>query len=109
MHPVIQSAINAAKQGDKSQAVEYIKQVLTANPKDVDAWLVLAAVVDEPERKRQCLNRVLSLDPTNRVARESLLEMDHAAMKGMPPFTPEPASISTPKPLATPSRSTYYS
>lgn len=109
MHAVVQSAINAAKQGDKIQAVEYIKQVLTANPKDVDAWLVLAAVVDEPERKRQCLNRVLSLDPTNRVARESLLEMDRAAMKGMPPFTLEPASISTPKPLATPSRSTHYS
>jgi len=105
MHQFVQSAIDAANQGDKNKAMNFIKEVLASNPNDVDAWLVLAAVVDEPQRKRQCLNRVLSLDPTNKLAREELLEMDRASMGGTPPFTPEPvadarqgAPASEPKP-----------
>jgi len=89
MHQFVQSAIDAANQGDKSKAMSFLKEVLAANPKDADAWLVLAAIVDDPERKRQCLNRVLSLDPTNKLAREELLEMDRAAMGSTPPFTTE--------------------
>lgn len=84
MHPLVQSAIEAANQGDKPKAIELVKQVLTANPNDVDAWLVLAAVMDDPQRKRQCLNRVLSLDPTNKIARDELLEMDRIDMGAVP-------------------------
>ncbi len=89
MHQFVQSAIEAANQGDKNKAMSFLKEVLSANPNDVDAWLVLAAVVDEPKRKRQCLNRVLALDPVNKLAREELLEMDRAEMGGTPPFVPE--------------------
>jgi lipopolysaccharide export LptBFGC system permease protein LptF len=105
MHQFVQSAIDAAKQGDNNKAMAFIKQVLNANPNDVDAWLVLAAIVDDPQRKRQCLKRVLTLDPVNMVAREELLDMDRAEMGGgMLPFTPdapgqtqyEPAPVSTP-------------
>ena len=86
MHQFVQSAIEAAKQGDNDKALAFLKQVLNANPKDIDAWLVLAAVLDDPQRKRQCLNRVLKLDPVNKIAREELMEMDHAEMGGTSPF-----------------------
>lgn len=89
MNQFVQSAIEAAKQGDNNKALAFLKQVLNANPNDVDAWLVLAAVVDDPQRKRQCLNRVLKLDPVNQVAREELMEMDRAEMDSMPPFIPD--------------------
>ncbi|RPI96028.1 MAG: hypothetical protein EHM40_02055 [Chloroflexi bacterium] len=78
--------------------MELLKQALTANPDDVDAWLVVAAVVDQPERKRQCLNRVLSLDPVNQIARDELLEMDRAAMGGTPPSAPRPVADNRPDP-----------
>jgi hypothetical protein len=90
MQPLVQSAIDAANRGENDKALELCKQALAANPNDVDAWLVVAAVVEQPERKRQCLNRVLSLDPTNQIARDELLDMDRAAMGGAPLFTPEP-------------------
>lgn len=90
MQPLVQSAIDAANRGENNKAMEFLKQALAANPNDVDAWLVVAAVVEQPERKRQCLNRVLALDPTNQIARDELLEMDRAAMGGAPPFVPEP-------------------
>ncbi|HSA99032.1 MAG TPA: hypothetical protein VLE49_00165 [Anaerolineales bacterium] len=90
MQPLVQSAIDAANRGENNTALEFCKQALAADPNDVDAWLVVAAVVEQPERKRQCLNRVLSLDPTNQIARDELLDMDRAAMGGAPPFAPEP-------------------
>src|SRR5512142_13171 len=82
MQPLVQSAIDAANRGDNNKALELCKQALSANPNDVDAWLVIAAVVEQPERKRQCLNRVLSIDPRNQIARDELLDMDRAAMGG---------------------------
>ncbi len=114
MHQLVQSAIEAAKHGDKNKAIGFLKQVLNANPNDVDAWLVLAAVMDDPERKRQCLNRVLTLDPVNMMARDELLEMDRAAMGGAAPFKPEPLdqtqgrSAPVSKPVPQPEKP-YYS
>ena len=104
MHQFVESAIEATNQGDKNKALDLLKQALTANPNDVDAWLVLAALVDEPERKRQCLERVLALDPVNQLARAELFELDRATMGGslssmpdrVPPFVPpfsKPPSI----------------
>lgn len=80
MNQIVQLALASANQGDKNKAMEYIRQALASDAKDVDAWLVLSAIVDQEDRKRQCLNRVLSLEPTNQIAREELLEMDRAAM-----------------------------
>jgi len=94
MHQFVQSALEAASQGDKNKAIDFIKQVLAANPNDVDAWLVLAAVLDDPERKRQCLKRVLTLDPTNQIAREEMLEMDRVTMGGIPSYMPDLAPVS---------------
>lgn len=89
MHQTVQSALEAAKQGDNNKALALLKQFLNTNPNDADAWLVLAAVVDDPARKRQCLKRVLALDPVNQAAREELLEMDRAEMGGTPAFFPD--------------------
>lgn len=99
MHPLVQSAIDAARQGDKTKSIDLVRQVLTSNPNDVDAWMVLAAVVDDPERKRQCLDRVLTIDPTNSIAREELLDMDRAHMSAVPsqPVV-EPTSKTSPQP-----------
>lgn len=106
MHQFVQSAIEAAHQGDKNKALDFIKQVLAANPNDVDAWLVLAAVVDEPERKRQCLKRVLTLDPVNQLARDELLEMDRATLGGIPSYMPDLAPVS---PVVPPSSKPSFS
>jgi hypothetical protein len=102
MHQIVQAAIDAANAGQTAQAMQYLKQVLTENPNDAEAWLVLAAVVEDPVRKRQCLERVLKLDPANQLAREELLEMDRQAMTPEPPVPPvamPPAHIDMPQPV----------
>jgi hypothetical protein len=90
MHQLVQAAIEAAKNGEKSRAQGYLKQVLTENPNDVDGWLVLAAILEDTEKKRQCLNRVLTIDPANQIAREELLTMDRAALMDRPVPMPQP-------------------
>jgi tetratricopeptide (TPR) repeat protein len=97
MHQFVQSAIEAAKQGENEKATNYLKQVLEANPNDVDAWLVLAAVMDDPQRKRQCLKRVLTLDPVNQVAHDELMEMDRTEMDDSSrPTQPSASALSKP-------------
>ena len=112
MHQFVQSAIEAAQQGDNSKALVFLKQALNANPNDVDAWLVLSAVVDDPRRKRHCLNRVLKLDPANQIACDELAKMDRAEGGDAPWSVSDPpaqvqhfdsasnesASVSTPQP-----------
>jgi hypothetical protein len=103
MHPLVQAAIDAANAGQTAQAKQYLKQVLTENSNDVDGWLVLAAVIEDPARQRQCLQRVLTLDPANEIAREELLEMDRAAMGGAPlsqASAPTPVTANAPQPAS---------
>ena len=100
MHQLVQAAIDAANSGDNRRAQGYLKQVLTENPNEVEGWLVLAAILEDPEKKRQCLNRVLALDPTNQIAREELLGMDRAAFSSRPAPAPE-MSVEPVKPSQT--------
>lgn len=96
MHHLVQSAIDALNRGDKNRAVEFINQTLSVNPNDVDALLTLATLTEEPTRKRQLLNRILSLEPTHKAARETLLEMDRAEMSAYR-SGPTSAPVSTPQ------------
>jgi hypothetical protein len=84
MHQLVQLAVTTANKGDKNKAMEYLKQAIASNANDVDAWLVLSALVDQEDRKRQCLNRVLALEPVNQIARKELLKLDRAAMGNVP-------------------------
>jgi hypothetical protein len=89
MNQSVNAALAALKQGDKNKAAELLKQAIASDQNDIDAWLVLSALMDQPERKRHCLNRVLTLDPTHKVAREEMLKLDRAAMgSSMPAVQP---------------------
>jgi cytochrome c-type biogenesis protein CcmH/NrfG len=78
MHQLVQSALDAANQGDKMKAFELIQRALSTNPRDVDALFVLANLAEDPTHKRQALNRILSVEPTHKAAREMMLQMDRA-------------------------------
>jgi len=100
MQKLVQSAIEAAKQGNKSQAIEYLKQAITANPNDLEALIILGKIVTQPEQKRQIFNRVLKLDPTNKIAREEMVNLDRLAMGDFQKYAEPPASEKTQSPPA---------
>lgn len=69
----ISQAKKAASKNDFAAAQQILKKVLTNDPKNVEAWLVMAEVVEKPEIKVKCLERVLKIDPGNDDARQQLL------------------------------------
>lgn len=68
----ISTALEAAKNGDPRGAQAIIAQALQADPADVAAWLCLAAVHPDTEKKRYALERVLALDPEHTLVRQAL-------------------------------------
>lgn len=66
--------IEAAKEGNKPQALRLLEEAVELDPNREESWLWLAAVAVTRERQRECLERVLSLDPNHRHAR-ALLEL----------------------------------
>lgn len=73
----IPSSINQAKaaasSGNTKAALAILRQVIMQDPRNVDAWLVLADIVEKPEQAKECLERVLQIDPNNRIAQQKLL------------------------------------
>ena len=61
----LNQAIKAIKSRDYAHAREILKLVINSDPNVVDAWLLYAHVAPNKEQARQCLERVLRLDPHN--------------------------------------------
>jgi twitching motility two-component system response regulator PilG len=66
--------IEAAKAGNKPLALRLLEESVELDPNREESWLWLAAVAATRERQRECLERVLSLDPNHRHAL-ALLEL----------------------------------
>jgi hypothetical protein len=84
-------AREAIRQGNKETGRELLVELLRANPRNETAWLWLSAVVGDPAKERECLERVLKINPSNDVARRHL---DRLNQSGTP--TPEPQQAPAP-------------
>ena len=54
--------------------------MLREETRNVDLWLELASLYDEPERKREILRGVLLIDPRNMAVQAGLDEIDGTAV-----------------------------
>jgi tetratricopeptide (TPR) repeat protein len=68
----ILQAKKSADDNDYAAAQKILKEVISQDPKNVDAWLTLAEVVQNPEVAEKCLQRVLQIDPGNQAAQQRL-------------------------------------
>jgi hypothetical protein len=91
------AALGAARaalmQGDKTTARAEVATVLRADPRNAQAWLLMSGIVATPAQQRDCLVRVLAIDPANAAARRGLDALDAAAAPASQPpaFAPPPA------------------
>lgn len=79
MSKKIQKAIAAIELGDKSTAYRLLVDVIKSDPKDKDAesaWLWMSTLVNTRQKKRECLETVLALNPNNVMAKERLADLD---------------------------------
>lgn len=69
---LLKTGIEAAQSGNKIIARHILEQVVNKDPKNEMGWLWLASVVDTVDERRDCLQRVLSINPNNERARQAL-------------------------------------
>ncbi|MBN1370591.1 MAG: hypothetical protein JW987_01425 [Anaerolineaceae bacterium] len=62
--------------GDRLGALADVVGVVRVEPHNTDAWMVMADLVDEPERKRECYRRVLVVDPSHLAAAQALAALE---------------------------------
>lgn len=68
----LERARYAIQTGSKSTARQLLADVLRTNPRNVEAWLLMSSAVRDRDKQRECLLRVLALDPDNAAAKAGL-------------------------------------
>ena len=63
-------------QGDKEKAIVQLATMLMENKHDVEAWLLLGEIIDDPSKKKDCYNWVLRLSPHHTLALTKLQELE---------------------------------
>jgi len=69
--------------GDREGAKRALAAILRADPRNVPAWMLLAALIKDPARQADCYRQVLRLDPANpqAAARLRALQVPEASPK----------------------------
>ena len=73
---LLSEGIRAAKSGQQDKARELLTQVLALNVGSELAWLWMSSVLETPAQRRECLLRVLKINPSNEVAQRGLAALD---------------------------------
>ncbi len=78
---ILQQAQQAIERGDKAIGGHLLYKVIRQNPQNETAWFLLSTVMDDEEKKRECLARVLDINPHNQSARQKLAALGAASSK----------------------------
>ena len=95
MIETLQAAIAAIKSGEKTHGKALLAEVLLNDPNNETAWLWMSGAVDEPEERRYCLEKLLSINPNNAAAQAGLARL---GIHPPPPSDPLAAPFDEPFP-----------
>ncbi len=105
MSDLLQEAQVAKQNGDISLAKQLISQALIQQPSNEAAWMLMSEVVEDVRLRRNCLERVLAINPKNAIASDALsrlntsplspvsrgerdIPIEPPRLEKVPPFTP---------------------
>ncbi len=108
------AATQMVKNGRLDQARETLMLYLMKNPSSEQAWLLMSYVLSDPAKQKDCLERVLKINPNKTVAQSKLAHLlgrrtEELFKKGVesspppapkpePPLEPEPGPVAEPEP-----------
>ncbi len=76
MPDLLLQAMDAKLRGDFAQTKQLLAQALIQDPHNEGAWMLMSEVVDDVKLKRNCLQRVLLINPQNTAASIALMKLD---------------------------------
>lgn len=85
---MLQEAIAAIRQGQRSRARDLLTRLLRASPNNPEYWLWMSSVVDSHKEQVYCLQSTLRLAPDNQKARQGLVIL--GALPADPSVKPVP-------------------
>ncbi len=103
-----QKGITALKAGNRHLAKQFLQAALAENPNDATAWLWMSGVATTVEEKRECLRRVLAIDPNHALAKRGLEALGPEPNRSfvtesvdeLAPLSPAPPTPTPPRPAA---------
>jgi hypothetical protein len=78
LQTLLRTGIQAAQSGNKAIARAILEQVVEQAPENELAWIWLASVVETTAERRDCLQKVLAINPNNERARQALTRLSRA-------------------------------
>jgi len=105
MPELLQEALSAIQRGDNTLAKQLLSQALIQDPNNEATWMLMSNMVDDVRMKRNCLERVLAINPNNIDASTALTRLNTSPLSPVtrgerdkpiypsnfdkiPPFTP---------------------
>jgi len=105
MPELLLEAMSAKHRGDIALAKQLLSQALIQDPTSEAAWMLMSDVVEDVKLRRNCLERVLAINPDNSAASAALAKLNTAPLSPVirgerdkplnppnidktPPFTP---------------------
>jgi hypothetical protein len=86
----LETAKNLLADGNKERAIQLLATILLADQTDIQAWLLMADSIEDPNKKKDCYHQVLRLSPKHALAMESLRKLV---------FSQDMVGINSPEPL----------
>jgi hypothetical protein len=89
----LQKAIELLRDGDILAARRLLSDIVKVDPNNEQAWLWLSSAVTDEERRRECLERVLRINPGNQAAHLALVALSQPAelpAEKKPQLNPDP-------------------
>ncbi len=68
----LQQAYRLIREGKKSEAVRLLLPIVRAEPRNADAWWLLANALEDPDKQRRAVERVIKLRPDDARAQKLL-------------------------------------
>jgi len=83
----LKQAVNAIKANDLHIARKILAGIIKKDPQNERAWLYLTLCVDDSQQKRDCLQRVLTINPENEHALRAVARLTDTQTKSTRPAT----------------------
>jgi len=77
--PLLRDALMLLRRGRRREAIELVQEILHRDPDHLQAWGVMARLVNEPQKIAECLENILRIDPANAAAQAQLARIRNAA------------------------------